>query len=277
MTTDLYCVMGNPVEHSKSPWIHARFAQLTGQDLQYVKRLVPLGGFAQAVREFRAEGGKGCNVTVPFKFESPALATQLTARAQLAQASNTLRFNGDEVLGDNTDGVGLVNDIRLNAGIDIAGRDLLLAGAGGAAAGVLGPLIEAGPRRIVVSNRTPSRAVGLIERHAALALQHGVELAACEPAQVRGAFDAVINATASSMSGGAIPIAAAALKPGALACDLMYGPAAQGFMAWASANGATPRDGLGMLVEQAAEAFLVWRGVRPPSAQVLAELRATLP
>jgi shikimate dehydrogenase len=273
---DKYCVMGNPVEHSKSPWIHARFAQLTGQDLQYGKRLVPLGGFAQAVREFRAEGGKGCNVTVPFKFESPALATQLTPRAQLAQASNTLRFDGDAVLGDNTDGVGLVNDIRLNAGIDLTGRDLLLAGAGGAAAGVLGPLIEARPRRIVVANRTLSRAVELIDRHAVLALQLGVELAAALPAQTPGAFDVVINATASSMSGGDIPIPATALKPGALACDLMYGPAAQGFVDWARAHGATPRDGLGMLVEQAAEAFLVWRGVRPPAAQVLAELRATL-
>jgi shikimate dehydrogenase len=276
MTTDLYCVIGNPVEHSKSPWIHARFAQLTGQDLQYGKRLVPLDGFAQAVREFRAEGGKGCNVTVPFKFQAPTLASQLTPRAQLAQASNTLRFDGDAVLGDNTDGVGLVNDIRLNAGIDIAGRNLLLAGAGGAAAGVLGPLIEARPRRIVVANRTLARAVQLIERHGALALQHGVELAATLPAQAGGAFDVVINATASSMSGGDIPIPATALKPGTLACDLMYGPAAQGFVDWARAHGATPRDGLGMLVEQAAEAFLVWRGVRPPSAQVLAELRATL-
>ncbi|MDF2466047.1 MAG: aroE [Ramlibacter sp.] len=276
MTTDLYCVMGNPVEHSKSPWIHSRFAQLTGQDLQYGKRLVAVGGFAQAVSEFRAEGGKGCNVTVPFKFESPALATQLTPRAQLAQASNTLRFDGNAVLGDNTDGVGLVNDIRLNAGIDVAGRDLLLAGAGGAAAGVLGPLIEARPRRIVVANRTLSRAVELIERHAALALQHGVELAAILPAQIQGAFDVVINATASSMSGGGIPVPGTALKPGALACDLMYGPAAQGFVDWARAHSATPRDGLGMLVEQAAEAFLVWRGVRPPAAQVLAELRASL-
>jgi len=277
MTLDLYCVMGNPVEHSKSPWIHARFAQLTGQDLRYGKRLVALGGFAQAVREFRAQGGKGCNVTVPFKFESPALATQLTPRAQLAQASNTLRFDGDAVLGDNTDGVGLVNDIRGNAGVDVAGRDLLLAGAGGAAAGVLGPLIEAGPRRIVVANRTRSRAVELTGRHAALALQQGVELSAAEPARVRGPFDIVINATASSMSGAGIPIPVTALKPGTLACDLMYGPAAQGFVDWAREHGATPRDGLGMLVEQAAEAFLVWRGVRPPAAQVLAELRATLP
>jgi shikimate dehydrogenase len=276
MTTDLYCVMGNPVEHSKSPWIHARFAQLTGQELQYGKRLVPLDGFAQAVQAFRAEGGKGCNVTVPFKFESPALATRLTPRAQLAQASNTLRFDGDAVLGDNTDGVGLVNDIRGNAGIDVAGRDVLLAGAGGAAAGVLGPLIEARPRRVVVANRTQAKAADLIERHGELARQHGVELLAPELPRLQGVFDIVINATASSMSGAGVPIPAAVLKPGALACDLMYGPAAQGFMTWAGEHGAVPRDGLGMLVEQAAEAFLVWRGVRPPSAQVLAELRATL-
>src|SRR3569832_245007 len=138
---DHYCVMGNPVEHSKSPWIHARFAELAGQKLEYGKRLVPMGGFAQAVQQFRAEGGKGCNVTVPFKFESPALATRLSPRAQLEQAANTLRFDGAEAFGDNTDGVGLVNDIRLHAGVDIAGRDVLLVGAGGASAGVLGPLI----------------------------------------------------------------------------------------------------------------------------------------
>jgi shikimate dehydrogenase len=272
---DLYCVMGNPVEHSKSPWIHARFAQLTGQHLRYDKRLVPLGGFARAVAAFRAEGGRGCNVTVPFKFESPALATTLTARAQLAQAANTLRFDGDEVFGDNTDGVGLVSDIQRNAGVDLAGRDVLLVGAGGAGAGVLGPFIEARPRRIVVANRTVDKADALARRHAALASAHGVELAASSLA-VSGAFDVVVNATASSMSGSGVPIAASVLKPNSLACDLMYGQAAEGFVAWAAEHGATGRDGLGMLVEQAAEAFLVWRGVRPPSAPVLAELRATL-
>jgi shikimate dehydrogenase len=273
---DLYCVMGHPVEHSKSPWIHARFAELTGQDLRYEKRLVALGGFAQAVREFRAQGGKGCNVTVPFKFESPALATRLTPRAQLAQASNTLRFDGDAVLGDNTDGVGLVNDIQRNAGVDLRGCDVLLVGAGGAAAGVLGPLIEAGPKRIVLANRTVDKAAGLAARHAELARHHGAELAACALSDIRGAFDVVINATASSMSGAAVPVPGSALKPRSLACDLMYGPAAAGFMAWATEHGALARDGLGMLVEQAAEAFLVWRGIRPPSAQVLSELRATL-
>jgi shikimate dehydrogenase len=276
MTTDLYSVMGNPVEHSKSPWIHARFAQLTGQDLLYVKRLVPLDGFAQAVRSFRAEGGKGCNITVPFKFEAAPLATQLTRRAELAGACNTLRFDGDQVFADNTDGIGLANDIARNAGVDLAGRDVLLIGAGGAASGVLGPLIEAGPRRIVVANRTQAKAGLLIDRHSNLAAQHGVRLEAPELHQLRDAFDIVINATTTSLSGTAVPVPPGVLKPGALACDMMYGPAAQGFLEWAREHGAVARDGLGMLVEQAAEAFLLWRGVRPPSAQVLAELRATL-
>ncbi len=276
MSTDLYCVMGNPVEHSQSPWIHARFAELTGQQLQYTKRLIALDDFAQAVQAFRSEGGKGCNVTVPFKFESPALATQLTPRARLAQASNTLRFEGDAVLADNTDGIGLVNDIQHNAGVNLHGRDLLLVGAGGAAAGVLGPLIEARPRRIVVANRTQSKAADLARRHAALAMQHSVELQAPELHGLRGSYDIVLNATATSMIGAALPVAGSVLKPGALAFDMMYGPAAKGFMTWAAENGAVPRDGLGMLVEQAAEAFLVWRGVQPPSAQVLAELRVKL-
>jgi shikimate dehydrogenase len=276
MTADLYCVMGNPVGHSKSPWIHARFAQLTGQDLRYEKRLVPLDGFAQAVQAFRVEGGKGCNVTVPFKFQSPSLATRQSARAQLAQACNTLRFDGAEVFADNTDGVGLVSDIVHNAGVQLAGRDVLLIGAGGAAAGVLGPLIEARPGRVVVANRTQPKAASLIERHSSLARREGVDLSAPPLAQVREGFDVVVNATATSMSGAAVPVPPSVLKPGTLACDMMYGPAAQGFIDWAGRHGAVPRDGLGMLVEQAAEAFLVWRGVRPPSAQVLAELRASL-
>ena len=273
---DEYCVFGNPVEHSQSPRIHARFAQLTGQQLHYRKRLTARDGFAQAVAAFRAEGGKGCNVTVPFKFESPGLATRLTPRAQLAQAANTLRFDGDDVLADNTDGIGLVNDIRDNAGVELAGRDLLVVGAGGAASGLLGPLIEAGPRRIVVANRTQPKAGSLIQRHAELAQRMRVELEAPELEKLQASFDVVINATASSLSGGAVPVPARVLKRGALACDLMYGPAARGFIDWAASHGATSRDGLGMLVEQAAESFLLWRGVRPPSPQVLAELRASL-
>jgi len=274
---DQYCVLGNPVEHSKSPWIHARFAQLTGQDIVYGKKLIALDGFVAGINAFRSAGGKGCNITVPFKFEAAPLATTLTDRARLAQACNTLRFDGASAIhADNTDGLGLVDDIQGNAGVAIAGRDVLLIGAGGAAAGVLGPLVEAGPRRIVLTNRTVGKAQALVDRHAALAREHGVELAAVALRAAGGPFDIVVNATASSLSGSGIPVPDSVLKPGALAVDMMYGPAADGFMAWAKAHGAVPRDGLGMLVEQAAEAFLVFRGVRPPSAQVLAELRASL-
>ena len=277
MTADLYCVMGNPVEHSKSPWIHARFAELTGQALQYGRRLVPLDGFAQSVAAFRAEGGRGCNITVPFKFEAGALpGLRMTPRAALAQACNTLRFDGGAIFADNTDGRGLVGDITRNAGVALAGKRLLLIGAGGAAAGVLGPLIEVRPAHITVTNRTVAKAQALVQRHAAWAAQHGVQLAANELQAVGGPYDVVINGTASSLAGAGIPVPASVLAPGTLAVDMMYGPAADAFMQWATQHGAVARDGLGMLVEQAAESFAVGRGVRPPSAQVLDELRRTL-
>jgi shikimate dehydrogenase len=273
---DLYCVMGNPVEHSRSPWIHARFAELTGQTLHYEKRQIALDGFAHAVRDFVAEGGRGCNITVPFKFEAAALATQTSERATLAQASNILSFTDGAILADNTDGAGLVNDIQRNAGLDLSGRQVLLIGAGGASAGVLGPLLLARPARIAVANRTESKATALVARHAALALLQDTELSAHDLQGLQGDFDVVINASASSLSGAGVPVAASTLKPGALAYDMMYGPAAQGFMTWAREHGARPRDGLGMLVEQAAEAFLIWRGVLPPSQQVLTELRTLM-
>ena len=287
---DLYCVLGNPVAHSRSPWIHARIAELTGQPVAYERRLAPMDGFPATVTVFRTEGGCGCNVTVPFKHEAAALADWRSPAVELAGAANTLHFDGKAVRAHNTDGPGLVADITVNAGVPIAGRDLLLIGAGGAAAGVLGPLISQRPRRIVVTNRTAAKAVALVQSHAALAASHGVALQAvtldgadalAEPVAIQGAvnhfvngFDIVINATASSLAGEGVPVPASVLRPGALALDMMYGPAAQAFMAWATAHGATPRDGLGMLVEQAAESFLIWRGVRPPSAKVLAELRA---
>jgi shikimate dehydrogenase len=276
MSMDLYCVMGNPVEHSRSPWIHARFAELTGQTLHYDKRLIPLDGFATAVSAFVAEGGRGCNITVPFKFEAAALATHTSERAMLALASNVLTFRDGDILADNTDGAGLVNDIQRNAGLDLQGRRVLLIGAGGAAAGVLGPLILAQPAGITVANRTLSKASELVERHAALALLQKTELTAQDLQGLAADFDVVINATASSLSGAEVPVAASTLKSGALAYDMMYGPAAQGFMTWAREHGAVARDGLGMLVEQAAESFLIWRGVLPPSQPVLAELRAML-
>ena len=273
---DLYCVMGNPVAHSRSPWIHARFAELTGQTLHYEKRQIELDGFGAAVRAFMAEGGRGCNITVPFKFEAAALATHTSERAQLSLASNTLTFQNGAILADNTDGAGLVNDIQRNAGLDLNGRHLLLIGAGGASAGVLGPLIQARPASITVANRTLSKADTLVARHTTLALLHKTELLARDLQGLKGNFDVVINASASSLSGASVPVAASTLKPGALAYDMMYGPAAQDFMTWAGEHGALARDGLGMLVEQAAEAFLIWRGVQPPSQQVLAELRAVM-
>lgn len=273
---DLYRVIGNPVGHSRSPWIHTRFAELTGQALQYDKQLVPLDGFAAAVTQFFAEGGRGCNVTVPFKFDAARLATQVSERAQLAQAANTLSLQDGVVQADNTDGAGLVNDIQRNAGFDLAGRHVLLIGAGGASAGVLAPLLHTQPASITVANRTVDKAHALVARHTALATLQKTELLCHSLQGLEANFDVIINATASSLSGEAVPVNARTLKAGALAYDMMYGPAAQGFMTWAKDHGAQPRDGLGMLVEQAAEAFLIWRGVRPPAQQVLAELRATL-
>lgn len=272
---DLYCVMGNPVAHSRSPWIHARFAELTGQTLRYERQLAPLDGFSAAVMAFRAAGGCGCNVTVPFKHEAAALATWQSPGVVLAGAANTLHFDGDAIRAHNTDGPGLVADITGNAGVALTGRDVLLIGAGGAAAGVLGPLIGQWPRRIVIANRTLARADELVQRHAALAVHESVTLQVCalDDPGLAGGFDVVVNATASSLGAAGVPVPASVLKPGTLALDMMYGPAAQGFMDWAGAHGARPRDGLGMLVEQAAESFLVWRGVRPPSPAVLAELR----
>ena len=276
---DNYCLMGNPVEHSKSPAIQNRFAELAGQPVHYDKRLVPIDGFGAAIAAFRAEGGKGCNITVPFKLQAAAIATHASERVALAQACNTLRFDGDQIHADNTDGVGLMNDITLNAGVSLAGRDVLLIGAGGAGAGVLGPLLDQQPRRVVLANRTPARAAEVAARHTALAAQRGVQLVACglqDAPVLTGNFDVVINASSSSLKGAGVPVPASVLRPGALAYDLMYGPAAQGFMDWAAAHGAVPRDGLGMLVEQAGEAFRIWRGVRPPTGVVLAELRAQL-
>jgi shikimate dehydrogenase len=273
---DQYCVMGNPVEHSKSPWIHARFAALTGEPVAYGKRLIPLDGFAASVHAFIREGGRGCNITVPFKFQAAALVSRRSARAALADACNTLIFEGETIVGDNTDGIGLVADLQRNAGVELARRDVLLLGAGGAAAGVLGPLIESAPRRIAIANRTVAKAAALVARHATLAAANEVELRALPLAEVAGSFDVVLNATATSLAGAGVPVPGSVLKPGALACDLMYGPAAAPFLQWARDHGATGRDGLGMLVEQAAEAFLLWRGVRPPSAQVLGEMRAEL-
>jgi len=275
---DRYAVAGNPVAHSRSPHIHSLFAKQTGQAVDYGRLLCPQGAFVPEVKAFAASGAKGCNVTVPFKFEAFELSSQRSPRAELAQAANTLRFDEGGWLADNTDGVGLVRDITVNAGVPLAGRRVLLLGAGGASAGVLGPLIEARPAEIVMANRTVEKAQAIVARHADWAAQHGVKLLArglSDTGTERGtAFDVFINGTAASLAGSGVPVGPEVLKPGCLALDMMYGPAAMAFLDWARAHGAVARDGLGMLVEQAAESFALWRGVRPDTAPVLAEMRA---
>jgi shikimate dehydrogenase len=267
---DRYVVAGNPVEHSQSPFIHAEFARQTGQAIEYGRVLWPLDGFADSVRALAESGAKGCNITVPFKFEAARVATRLSERAALAQAANVLSFDAEGWRADNTDGIGLIRDIERNALVPLAGKRVLLIGAGGAAAGVLGPLLAAGPLELVVANRSEDKARALVERHRGLgpAALRASTLAGCGVA-----FDVVINASSSSLQGAAVPVAAAVLAPGALALDMMYGAAAQPFLAWAQRHGARGRDGLGMLVEQAAAAFELWRGVRPNTAPMLAALR----
>jgi len=281
---DRYAVLGHPVAHSQSPFIHAEFARQTGEHVAYGRIESPLDAFADTVHAFIASAGadpglgpaRGCNITVPFKFQVLPLARRASARAVLAQAANVLRFDADGWFADNTDGTGLVRDIQQHAGLRLAGKRVLLIGAGGAAAGVLGPFIEAGCAAITVANRTPAKALALVQRHAACGQQHGVVLAATGLADAGSAFDVVINSSASSLAGAGVPVAPAVLQPGALAVDLMYGPAARPFLDWAAAHGATGRDGLGMLVEQAAGAFELWRGVMPDTPPVLAALRARL-
>ncbi|MGZ5204663.1 MAG: shikimate dehydrogenase [Caldimonas sp.] len=268
-----YAVAGHPVAHSQSPFIHGEFARQTGEAMSYERLLCPLDAFAATLREFAAGGASGCNVTLPFKFEAFELAAQRTARAELARACNTLRFDAGGWAGDNTDGAGLVNDIERNARIALGGARVLLIGAGGAAAGALGPLLAAGPELLVVANRTEARAAELVARHAGI----GPGTLRTAPLDACGSgFDVVVNASASSVAGSPVPVPGTALHPGALALDMMYGPPAQSFLRWAEAHGAVGRDGLGMLVEQAAEAFFFWRGVRPRTDTVLAALRARL-
>ena len=271
--TDRYAVVGNPIAHSKSPDIHAAFARETGQDLTYERLLAPLDGFVETVTRFQGEGGHGLNVTVPFKLEAFALAREHSPRALRAGACNTLAWRGTHWFGDNTDGAGLVRDLDVNLGIALAGHDILVLGAGGAARGILAPLLGAAPRSLTISNRTMDKADELARAFAELG-----PIRACAPAATAGAhFDVVLNATSSSLAS-----ATAGLPPWpdtvfagvALAYDLMYGSEPTAFERWAHANGAARvADGFGMLLEQAAESFLVWRGVRPDTAPVFALLR----
>src|SRR5574341_165799 len=261
--SDRYAVIGNPVAHSKSPEIHAMFARATGQDVEYGRVEAPLDGFAQAVERWRAGGGKGLNVTLPFKAEAFALCARVSERARLAQVVNTMRF--EDSFGDTTDGVGLVRDLSDNLGLSLMRLKVLLLGAGGAAQGVAGALLEAGVARLVIANRTVSRARALAERFSG-ASGCGYDALAGER------WDLIINATSAGLAGEAPPVPPHVLKAAKLAYDMVYGRDTP-FLAAARRAGVRASDGLGMLVEQAAESFFIWRGVRPPTGPVLAKLR----
>ncbi len=262
--TDRYAVIGNPIAHSKSPLIHAMFAEQTRQAMSYERILAPLGGFREAVLRFRAEGGRGLNVTVPFKLEAFELADRLSERAARAGAVNTLIFHADGVIeGDNTDGTGLVRDL-LKQGATIEDKRVLILGAGGAVRGVLAPLLAERPRELVIANRTADKAVQLAAAFADLGPVRGCGFDALE-----GAFDLVINGTSASLSGELPPLPDDLLAKGAVAYDMAYGSDPTPFQRWAGAHGARlSLDGLGMLVEQAAESFRLWRGVQPDTAPV---------
>lgn len=264
--TDRYAVFGHPVAHSKSPLIHAAFARQTGEVLTYEAILAPLDGFAASVADFVAHGGRGANVTVPFKEEAFQLATQKTPRAALAGAVNTLLFSETGITGDNTDGAGLVADLTRNLGVTLDGACVLLLGAGGAARGVIGPLLEAGVSELVVANRTVDKAV-------AVASLFGDRVSGTGFSSPDRIFDVVVNATSASLAGELPPVSDAVFGSQTLAYDMMYGRDTP-FLKRARESGAAIADGLGMLVEQAAEAFFVWRGVRPETAPVIASLRA---
>jgi shikimate dehydrogenase len=270
---DHYVVFGNPIGHSKSPLIHGLFAAQTGQQLEYRTALAPLDGFTAFARDFFAQG-RGANVTVPFKEQAYRLADSLTERGRRAGAVNTLSKLADgTLLGDNTDGAGLVRDLTVNAGINLTGQRILLLGAGGAVRGALEPLLAERPAVLVIANRTVEKAEQLAQEFAELG-----PVFASGYDWLEESVDVIINATSASLAGELPPISPSLIQPGKTFCyDMMYGKEPTAFCRWATEHGAAQAmDGLGMLVEQAAEAFLLWRGVRPDSAPVLAELRRQL-
>jgi len=272
--TDRYAVIGNPIAHSKSPIIHAEFARQTGQDMSYERLLAPLDGFAATVAQFAREGGRGLNVTVPFKLEAFALAGEATERARLAGAVNTLKRVDDGWLADNTDGAGFVHDIVENYGVSLGGKRIVLLGAGGAARGILKPLLDRRPALLVVADRTQAKADALVEKFRPYGPVETLALAAL----AGHAFDIVINATSFGLkddAGAPAPWPATIFATGAFACDLVYGETATPFVRFARASGAAATaDGLGMLIEQAAESFYLWRGVRPDTKALHALLRS---
>ena len=268
--TDHYAVIGNPIEHSKSPLIHAQFAQQTGQDMVYERILGDLEDFAGDVNDFIAEGGRGLNVTVPFKEKAFELADELSERAQRAEAVNTLLFEGGQIRGENTDGIGLVRDLGCNHSFNFAGSRILLLGAGGASRGVLFPLLEENPAGISIANRTADKA------HALAALADSAKVSGCGLDELGGqTFDLIINGTAAGLSGKVPSIPGDCLASGGWTYDMMYGFEPTAFVRWGQAHAAGKAlDGLGMLVEQAAESFRLWRGVMPDTEAVIHALRA---
>jgi len=267
---DRYAVIGNPVSHSLSPEIHARFASAAGECLEYGKLLAPMGEFAAVAGRFFSDGGRGANVTLPFKVDAFEFADSASERARLAGAANFLALRGTRIEADNTDGAGLVADLTRNLGVPLRGKRILLLGAGGAARGVIAPMLALDPAALVVANRTADRAIQLAARFSTLGAISGVTLGAI-PAEP---FDLVVNATSSSTRGESLDLPSHVLHAHAFAYDMAYGPAAKSFLARAAANGARACDGLGMLVEQAAESFALWRGQRPETGAILADLRA---
>ncbi len=268
--TDCYAVVGNPINHSKSPQIHKAFACQTGQDICYEALLAPLDHFESTVNAFRQKGGKGLNVTVPFKLEAYQFSTNLTERADLAQAVNTLKFEDDIILGDNTDGAGLVRDIAINLKIPITGKRVLLMGAGGAARGVILPLLQHQPVELVIANRTPQKALALQTQFSVYG-----QVTAGEYTCLAGeCFDVVINATSASLDNDLPDLPVGIFANNALAYDMMYSSEPTCFLKYAAQHGVRYlADGIGMLVEQAAESFNLWRGIRPETKAVIADLK----
>ncbi|AKH68142.1 shikimate dehydrogenase [Spongiibacter sp. IMCC21906] len=272
--TDQYAVFGNPVKHSKSPPIHAAFAEQTGQELHYRAHKVEIGRFAEAAKQFFEHGGKGLNITVPFKLDAFEFADDLSDRARRAGAVNTLALeeNG-RIYGDNTDGIGMVRDIQQNLGWELHNQRILVLGAGGAVRGILGPLLKQRPKHILIANRTVEKASRLAEQFADLGEVNG-----CSFSDLAGGqFDLIINGTSTSMSGELPPLPSFILSNEGCAYDMMYSDQPTPFMSWAASETAwAVSDGLGMLVEQAAESFCIWRGVRPDTKPVMEMLRQTL-
>ncbi len=272
--TDRYAVIGNPIGHSKSPAIHMGFAAVTGQDISYEALLAPVDGFADAVDAFRTGGGRGLNITTPFKLDAAAYATQRLDRAEQAGAVNALSFDGPAAVADNFDGIGLLRDIEANLECPLHGRRVLLLGAGGAARGTLPPFLEQRPAELVLANREPEKAAELAERFASHGPVHATGL---DGLRRLGSFDVVVNATSASLYGELPDISPAVFGPGCLAYEMVYGRGLTPFLRLARDAGVTRlADGVGMLVEQAAEAFAWWRGVRPDTRVVIERMTVPL-